>query len=390
MIPPHTCVHFLWQTLFLREVMAGVFDPRLVAEVRLSMISGVGPRTRANLLASFHTPEAVLNAGGDELSRVDGVGPKLASKILAAGQLDAEGELALAEERGISVLLSDEPAYPRLLREIHDPPAVLYAKGALLAKDQMAVAIVGSRHATRYGLQQAERLATGLARAGVTVVSGLARGIDAAAHRGAIAGGGRTLAVLAGGLLRIYPPEHKTLAEDVAANGCLLSEAPPGMPPMSGAFPQRNRVISGLSLGVVVVEAADRSGALITTCHASEQGREAFAVPGPVDSRLSRGCHNLLKDGAKLVADVDDILEELGPLVEAVPSEDGGQLRSVQELNLNELEQRVLQAIEATPTEVDAVVAKSGAAVHRVLATLSVLEMRRLIRRVSGTLVARI
>lgn len=371
-----------------------LYDSDLVAEVRLAMTPGVGPRTRANLLAKFGTPAAVLAASRQELATVEGVGPKLSSKIIAAaesaGIAEAHRELNLAQKHNIEVLTVTSPNYPRLLQEIHDPPGVLYAHGDLIEQDALAIAIVGSRHATRYGAEQAERLAAGLARAGVTVVSGLARGIDAAAHRGALGVGGRTLAVLGGGLLKIYPPEHKGLAEEIAGNGCVISEAPPGMPPISGAFPQRNRVISGLSLGTIVVEAADRSGALITTRHAAEQGREVFAVPGPVDSRLSRGCHNLIRDGAKLVSCVDDVLEELGPLTAPISQPDGSQLRNVAELDLNDMERRVLQTIDAQPTAIDAIVTESGVPVHRVLSTISVLEMRSLIRRVSGTLVARV
>ncbi len=365
-------------------------DPQLVAEVRLAMVSGVGPRLRANLLSTFGTPESVLASSSHELSSVPGIGPKLAAKITAADELDAEGEIATASAQGIQILTLRDPSYPRALKEIHDPPGVLFAKGTLQSEDQLAIAIVGSRHATRYGLAQAERLAAGLSRAGFTIVSGLARGIDGAAHKGALAAGGRTLAVLAGGLMKLYPPEHKELARQVANHGCLLTEAPPRMPPLSGAFPQRNRVISGLSLGSIVVEAADRSGALITIRHASEQGRECFAVPGPVDSRLSRGCHRLIQDGAKLVAEVDDVLDELGPLIESVRHEDGGETRNVAELQLNEIEQQVLQAIAVDPTSIDDVVQATGLPVARVLATLSVLEMRRLVRRVSGVLVCRV
>lgn len=370
--------------------MAISLDPQLVAEVRLSMVSGVGPRLRANLLAAFGTPEEVLQVGRDDLTRVDGIGPKLATKITASKKLDAIGQLELAAEHSISVLTPDDPAYPRTLREIHDPPGVLWMRGTLTEEDALAIGVVGSRHATRYGKESAHRLAGGLCRAGLTVVSGLARGIDAAAHRGALEAGGRTIAVLGGGLLKLYPPEHKELADEVAANGCILSEAAPGMPPMSGSFPQRNRVISGLSLGSIVVEAAERSGALITARHAAEQGREVFAVPGPIDSRLSRGTHRLIQDGAKLVGSVEDVLEELGPLVEPVESDNGQQVRSVQELGLNEVEQTVLQAIQAKPTEIDTVVVSTGLPVHRVLATLSVLEMRGVLRRVSGTLVSRV
>jgi DNA processing protein len=228
-----------------------------------------------------------------------------------------------------------------------------------------------------------------LARTGFTVVSGLARGIDAAAHRGALAAGGRTIAVLGSGLLEMYPPEHEKLADEVAASGYLLSESPPRMKPLSGAFPQRNRIISGLSVGTIVVEAADRSGALITARHAYEQGREVFAVPGPIDSRVSHGCHALIKDGAKLVESIDDVLAELGPLAENIERDDGTTISSPAELLLNEIEQQVLSAIDGSATSVDAVALSSGLPIHRVLSTISVLEMRRLVRRVSGTQVTR-
>jgi DNA processing protein len=236
---------------------------------------------------------------------------------------------------------------------------------------------------------QAERLAASLARTGFTVVSGLARGIDAAAHRGAMAAGGRTIAVLGNGILVDYPPEHGKLAEEVSESGYVLSESPPRMAPLSGAFPQRNRIISGLSVGTIVVEAADRSGALITARHAYEQGREVFAVPGPIDSRVSRGCHALIRDGAKLVESVDDVLAELGPLAETIERDDGTILKQPAELLLNDIEQQVLAAIDGSPTSIDTVASACGLPVHRVLSTVSVLEMRHLIRRTSGTQIVR-
>jgi DNA processing protein len=254
----------------------------------------------------------------------------------------------------------------------------------------MAVGIVGTRRASRYGQQQAERLAAGLARAGVAVVSGLARGIDAAAHRGALSAGGRTIAVLASGVLNVFPPEHKDLADQIAAAGAVVSEAAPTMPPLSGMFPQRNRIISGLALGVIIVEAADRSGALITARHAMEQGREVFAVPGPIDSPGSSGPHRLLRDGAKLVTCVDDVLEELGHLPTAAPDQRGGSIRAAAELKLNDLEHAVLQAIDPAGSMLDDVAAACGWPIHRVLATISVLESRRLVRKVGGNRVARI
>ena len=304
-------------------------------------------------------------------------------------KIDAEAELSLAAEYGIDVVTEVDDDYPRTLRQIHDPPGVLFRRGTYLPQDELAIAIVGTRHATRYGLVQAERLAAGLARVGFTIVSGLARGIDAAAHRGALDAGGRTIAVLGSGLLEIYPPEHESLAGDVAASGCLLSEAPPQMIPLSGAFPQRNRLISGLSVGTIVVEAANRSGALITARHAYEQGREVFAVPGPIDSRLSHGCHALIKDGAKLVETIDDVLAELGPLAENIAREDGSVVSQPAELLLNEVEQRVLQAVDCLPISIDDVAVASELPIHRVLSTVSVLEMRRLVRRVSGTQIVR-
>jgi DNA processing protein len=332
----------------------------------------------------------VLEAAPSQLREVRGIGPKLTGAIVhGKHEIDVAAIRAQCAEAEIEILVESDAKYPRMLREIHDPPGVLFVRGDLRPDDALSIAMVGSRHATHYGLRQSERLSRGLARAGLTVVSGLARGIDAAAHRGALAAGGRTVAVLASGLSDIYPPENTELANEISQQGALLSEAPPFRPPMSGAFPQRNRLITGLSLGVIVVEAARRSGALISAEHAMEQGREVFAVPGRVDSRMSRGSHRLLREGAKLVETVEDVLDELGPLVEATPTLDGRLCRNPAELQLNKQEQTVLQAIRSEPTGVDDIVLASRLPVHRVLATLSVLEMRHLVRRVSGSLVAR-
>jgi DNA processing protein len=357
----------------------------------LSLVPGIGPRLTMALLERFGSPAAVLDAPMSELRHVPGIGAKLSQAIsLAREQIDVAAELELCRGNGISILSPGHDDYPRVLREIHDPPAVLFVRGELKRQDGLAIAIVGARHATQYGLAQAERLAGSLARAGLTIISGLARGIDAAAHRGALVAGGRTIAVLGSGLLNIYPPEHQDLAVQVAAQGAILSEAPPRAMPMSGAFPQRNRLISGLSLGVVVVEASNHSGALITARHAMEQGREVFAVPGRVDSRVSHGCHRLIRDGAKLVETADDVLEELGPLVEATVKSDGQKVHHPGELLLNELEQQVLAAVSADPTTIDRVLATSGLPTPQVLSTLSVLEMRRLVKRLGGNLVMRV
>jgi len=366
-------------------------SPETRAVLQLSFTPGVGSRTFQLLIEQFGGAEQVLAASVADLRQVSGVGAKLASAISNAKEAsNIDQELALCAEHQIALLTRNNDNYPRSLQEIPDPPPVMFMQGRITSQDAIAISIVGSRHGTNYGLQQAERLASGLARAGITVVSGLARGIDGAAHRGALAGGGRTLAVLGSGLLNLYPPEHKDLAKEVRENGALLTESPPRRAPSTGSFPQRNRIITGLSLGVIVVEASERSGALISARHAMEQNREVFAVPGRVDNRNSRGCHRLIRDGAKLVETVDDVLEELGPLVEGSATEEGGEVRHPAELQLNDLEKQVLAAVDTEPTTIDNVAAAAGLPIHNVLATLSVLEMRRLVRRLSGQRIVRL
>jgi DNA processing protein len=365
-------------------------DDQVADELCLALVSGIGPRLRQLLLERFTSPADILAAPPSELRNVPGIGPKLSRAIAEARhEIDIDAEMALCHDNSIRLVIQQADDYPRSLREIPDPPGVLFCRGTLLPQDALAVAIVGSRHATHYGLQQAERLAAGLARAGLTIVSGLARGIDGAAHRGALSAGGRTIGVLGSGLLNVYPPEHKELAAQVIDSGALLSESPPHSPPASGAFPQRNRIITGMSLGVIIVEASTRSGALISARHAMEQGREVFAVPGRVDNRMAHGAHRLIRDGATLVETVDDVLEQLGPLVEATTLEDGDVVRHPAELQLGEQEQEVLQAIGAEPTTIDEVIGRTGLTPQKALSTVSVLEMRRLIRRVGGTRVMR-
>ncbi len=363
------------------------------AELLLALTPGIGPRLRKSLLEHFGSAAAVVNAAPSDLRAVPGIGQKLSRSIITSRQeVDVEAEIQDCRDNGVHILVESQPGYPESIRTIPDPPGVLFVRGEIRPTDAIAVAIVGTRHATQYGLAQAERLASGLVRCGYVIVSGLARGIDAAAHRGAIKAGGRTIAVLGSGVLEIYPPEHISLAEEIVKNGALVSENPPRSPPLSGAFPQRNRIITGLSLGVIVVEASERSGALISARHAMEQGREVFALPGRVDSRASRGCHRLLRDGAKLVETVDDVLEELGPLASPTPiagDEAAAPVRHPAELNLNEPEKAVLAAINDEPMAIDDVIAASGLPVPNVLSTLSVLEMRRMIRRVGGNRVMR-
>jgi DNA processing protein len=375
-------------------------DEAFLAHVRLACVPGVGGLLRKRLLEAFGSPQAVFAASAGELSQVERVGPKLAALIpkLARSPV-AEETIALCRQRGVDVAIEGGAGYPRLLAQIDDPPGVLFVRGSLEPCDALAVSIVGARHATAYGRRVAHQLAGALARAGYTVVSGLARGIDAAAHRGALDAGGRTLAVLGSGVLSVYPPEHADLAVEVARQGAVISEVPPLASPQPGAFPSRNRIVSGLAIGTVVVEAADRSGALITARLAGEQGREVFAVPGPIDSRMSRGCHKLLRDGARLVESVDDILEELGPLFEPTVAADGREVRSPAELQLGDLERTVLVALDAQVAEagggrasvdLDELIAATELAASRVLAAVGALETRRIVRRLPGNRVARL
>jgi DNA processing protein len=342
-------------------------DPTTDADLRdlvcLTMVPGVGPLTGRALLDRFETAGRVLDARAEALRGVPGVGPKLAERIARARRdFDADAEVELCRRMGVRLVPLADPAYPPALREIPDPPPVLYVKGTIEPGDGLAIALVGSRHATAYGMRIAEKLAGSLARVGLTVVSGLARGIDAAAHRGALKAGGRTLGVLANGLAEIYPPEHAELAREVAAHGAILTEMPMGQAPKSELFPRRNRIISGLSLGVVVVEAAPKSGSLTTAHHATEQNREVFAVPGPVDSLASRGCHGLIRDGARLVETVDDILEELGPLVREVRPDtaSAATVRHPAELALSDHERALLGHLGDRATGVDELIARTG------------------------------
>ena len=378
---------------------AASHDDTFLAQVRLACVPGVGGRLRQLLLERFGSPQAVFAASPKEIAGIGRIGQSIAQAIpeLARSSI-AEEVIALCRAEGVRILVEGDDDYPGLLGRIHDPPGVLFVRGSIEPCDALAVAIVGARHATAYGRRIAHQLAGGLALAGYTVVSGLARGIDAAAHRGALEAGGRTIAVLGSGVLQIYPPEHAELAAEVIRQGAVVSEAPPQAFPQRGSFPCRNRIVSGLSLGTVVVEAADRSGALITARLAGEQGREVFAVPGPVDSRMSRGCHGLLRDGAKLVESVADILEELGPLFETAIVADGREVRSPAELQLDDLEQSVLGVVDALLADqrdtsrsvcIDEVVAESGLAASQVLAAIGVLEMRRILRRQPGNRVGR-
>jgi len=351
----------------------------IVAALRLNLVSGIGPRVYGELIKAFGSPAEVLAAAPDKLRSISGVGSKLVRAIAdAAETINVDEQIEICKHNNIKILNQNSKNYPKRLTEIYDPPSVLFCKGNILSADDIAIAIVGSRHATTYGLQTASRLARGLS------------GIDAAAHRGALESGGRTLAVLGGGHLKLYPPEHSELANEVINQGAVLTESLPNSAPKAGSFPRRNRIVSGLSLGVIVVEAGQRSGALISARLAMEQGREVFAVPGRIDSRMSRGCHQLIRDGAKLVESIDDVLDELGPLATATKVDAETTIRHPAELKLSDQESLILNTITQETTEFDTIIAKTGLPAARVLSTISVLEIRRLVKRVSGTSFVRI
>jgi DNA processing protein len=332
--------------------------------------------------------EALLRASPAELERAANVAGRLAAEIprlLHSGEPDEE--LRQAAERGVTVLSFNDPAYPAQLRVIADPPLVLYLQGTIEPADAVALAIVGSRYPTHYGTTQAERLASELATRGVIIVSGLARGIDTAAHRAALDAGGRTIAVLAGGIAKLSPPENAALADEIVAHGALVSEFPLHTPPLPAFFPRRNRLISGLALGVVVVEADRDSGALITADWALSQGREVFALPGRVDSAKSRGCHLLIKQGARLVETADDVLEGLGDvgrtLARARPRATEAALALTPE------QTRVVKAIGDDPTHIDAITDASGLSPQQVASILMILELRKVVAQLPGKHFAR-
>ena len=362
----------------------------LIDILTLALVPGVGPILLQRLLDRWGGPTEILAARRDELERVPGLGPKLAARIVSGRSRSvAEACWERCGRLQIALVSSLDRSYPNLLREIPDPPQVLQVAGRLTRSDELAVAVVGTRRPSRYGMAMARRLATDLARAGVTIVSGLARGIDRVAHEAALVAGGRTVAVLATGVETIYPPEHQGLAAAIRAEGALVAEIAAWEGSRRAAFPRRNRIISGLTAGVVVVEAALRSGALITARHANEQGREVFAVPGRADQHVAAGCLDLLRAGATLVTTADHVLEGLGPLYQPVTTSGGDVVVSPRELQLNSQETEVIQHLSGQAILVDELIRRANLPAGRVMATLSVLETKQLVVREEGARVRR-
>ncbi|MHC4253437.1 MAG: DNA-processing protein DprA [Planctomycetota bacterium] len=411
-------------------------DEHALAILRLHLTGRVGIITFKKLVNAFGSAEAALAAPESRLSEVAGIG-KNAAREIASGRSKsaaaAEREIELAGEQGVKIVTRADDDYPPALNEIYDPPLVLYVKGELTKRDRLACAIVGTRRCTYYGRSQAERIASHLAGLGITIVSGLARGIDSAAHRGALAAGGRTIAVMGCGLARVYPPENEELAAEIVEHGALVSEFPMEVGPARENFPRRNRVISGMSLGVLVVEGSMRSGAMITANFANEQGRQVYALPGKVDTPGARGPHRLIKDGAKLVEGPEDILDELGPAADSLeldrvaqepdePDEPDGvdeadeeageaeeapdaeaesarakpkkrkrakapsSKKSVEKAypGLSPTEKKLLAALSTDPRDIDDITAETELSPAEVSAGLLVLEIRRLAKQLPG------
>lgn len=348
----------------------------------LGLVPQLGGVALQGLLAAFGSAVKAWEATPQALQAVPGISRGMAQAIRRFPRARAlQEDQARVARAGVGVIVSGDPDYPTRLQEIASAPPVLYLRGTLEREDDAAIAVVGARHATAYGEDLARELAAELARRGLTIVSGLARGIDAAAHHGAVAAGGRTLAVLGSGLDQIYPPEHDGLGSEVAAHGALISEFPLGTPPLRLHFPRRNRIISGLSLGVIVVEAGVGSGALITAHHALEQGREVFAVPGRVHARYSEGCNRLIKAGAKLVETWEDVLSELLPqLRRRAPK----RIASPPPPSLTGAEQQVFDILAEGPLHIDALIVRAGLPGGRVASALVGLEMKGLVRQLSG------
>lgn len=346
--------------------------------VGFNLVNGVGPVRFRRLLDFFGNAQEAWYADSASLLQA-GLDARTVEAVLATrAKVDLDREMERITKRGINLLTWDHPQYPCRLKDIPDPPPLLYVKGTLTDQDELAVAVVGTRRATLYGKEAATRLAGDLARHGVTVVSGLAKGIDTAAHRAALDALGRTIAVLGSGLDIIYPPENARLAAEIVERGALISVYPLGTQPEAGNFPPRNRIISGLSLGVVIVEAGESSGALITADYALEQGREVFAVPGNITSRMSRGTNRLIQQGAKPVMGVEDILEELN--LTMVPE----QLAMRELLPENATEKALLQHLSQEPTHIDELCQASGLPVAEVSAALTMMELKGLVRQVGG------
>ena len=363
----------------------------------MNMVPSIGPVRYKNLKDHFGNIADVFSAELDELISVDGISETTAKAIMSAGgrRTLAEKEIDSANANGIEILELEDVHYPSLLKMIPDPPPILYCKGDKSVLNRASVALVGSRKSTPYGEKVAEKLSRELAEYDVVTVSGLARGIDTAVHRAAVQAKGKTVAVLGSGLLRVYPPENKKLAEEIAFRGAVLSEFPLNTPPDAGNFPRRNRIIAGMSLGTVVVEADERSGSLITAKLAAEQGKDIFAVPGPIFSKTSRGTHMLIKQGAKLVESCRDIMEEINNLKGlAEASVAGGKIRDEKGSGafipvLSPEEEIIFDFVDFEPVHIDVLSSKSALGSGEFSRVLLNLELKGAVKALPGKMYVR-
>ncbi len=371
------------------EGPAGRSRDEVAAYLALAQVPGIGSARLRSLVAAFETAAAALRAPHGAIAALPGFSRAAASAIRASSVGSGQEILAQLDRHGATVLLPDDPAFPPLLSEIPEPPALLYVRGDVRLLRRAAAGIVGSRDHSAYGADAARLLASGVARAGVVVVSGMARGVDAIAHTAALDTGGTSIGVLGNGFGVVYPAANRTLYERMAATGCLVTELPPGERPHAGAFPRRNRLISGLARVTVVVEAAPGSGALITADCALDQGRTVLAVPGPITSSTSLGCNRLIQQGAKPALSAGDILEELGlPGIGEGTAERRatGETPAERPLppDLNDLQRSLWETLRAEPKHVDTLVATAGADTSAVLTALTELEMRGVVKQQPG------
>jgi DNA processing protein len=352
--------------------------------IALNMLPTVGPVRLRKLLDVFKEPQQILAAKRSELRKVEGIGNEVADQISNwKSAVDLVAKLQRVRDFAATVITQESSSYPRSLREIHAPPIVLYVWGELEERDQHAIGIIGARRTTHYGTESAKRLAYQLAYAGLTVISGLARGIDTAAHQGALAAKGRTIAVIGSGLARLYPPENAALAEKIrTGNGAIVSEFSMEIEPDRQTFPMRNRIISGWSHGILVVEAGLNSGALITASQALEQGRSVYAVPGHINAPSAMGSNQLIQQGAKLVMDASDILDDLQILLPETKPTPEAAARPLPPLS--EEERRIYDAIDASETPIDQSAAKCDLPSAIVSSTLLRLELKRLVKQLPG------
>ena len=352
--------------------------------IALNMLPTMGPVRLRKLLEVFETPERILSAKRSALRTIDGIGNEVAEQIANwESTVDLSAELERIREFGAEVITAESPTYPRQLREIHAPPIVLYVWGELTERDQHAIGVIGSRRTSHYGAECAKKLSYQLAYAGLTIISGLARGIDTAAHQGALAAKGRTIAVIGSGLTKLYPPENAALADKIrSGNGAVVSEFSMTVEPDRQTFPMRNRIISGWSHGILVVEAGLNSGALITASQAIEQGRSVYAVPGHINAPTAHGSNRLIQQGAKLVMDASDILDDLQILLPEKRKLPEISARPLPELS--EDERRVYDAIHAAETPIDAIAAASNLPSATVSSALLRLELKHLVKQLPG------